>query len=122
MVAQLLSILTRALGDFAIEVLAVKQAKGPFIQFGVQVPRNVKEAYDLDKQNGTTILQDAMQEEIYTLLAYSIFNDEGHFKFLPGYKNIHVHFDFAVKLDLRHKARHVAGGHLMDPNTTDSKY
>jgi hypothetical protein len=45
----------RALGDFSIEVLASKQAKGPIFQFGVQVPRNVKQANDLDKQNGNTI-------------------------------------------------------------------
>jgi hypothetical protein len=92
----------RDLGDFSIEVLASKQAKGPVFQFGVQVPRNVKEAYDLDKRNGNTNWQDAMHEEIDSLLAYSTFHDAGHVKFLPGYKNIHVHFDFAVKYDLRH--------------------
>jgi Reverse transcriptase (RNA-dependent DNA polymerase) len=43
-------------------------------------------------------------------------------KYLHGYKNIHVHFLFAVKHDLHHKARLVACGHLTDPNTTDSKY
>jgi hypothetical protein len=31
----------RALGDFCIEVLASKQAKGPVFHFGVQVHRNV---------------------------------------------------------------------------------
>jgi hypothetical protein len=112
----------RALGDFSYAVLASKQAKGPVFQFGVQVPRNVKEAHDLDRQNGNTNWQDAMQEEIDSLLAYSTFEDKGHIKFIPGYKNIHVHFVFAVKHDLRHKARLVAGGHLTDPNTTDSKY
>jgi hypothetical protein len=75
----------RALGDFSIEVLASKQAKGPVFQFGVQVPRNVKEAYDLDKQNGNTYCQDAMQEEIDSLLAYSTFNDEGHVKMHATY-------------------------------------
>jgi hypothetical protein len=54
-----------------------------------------------------------MQGEIYSLLAYSTFHDEGHIKCLPGYQNIHVHFVFAVKHDLCHKARLVAGGHDM---------
>jgi Reverse transcriptase (RNA-dependent DNA polymerase) len=63
-----------------------------------------------------------MQEEIDSLLAYSTFTGDGHIKFLPGYQNIHVHFVFAVKHDLRHNACLVAGGHLTDPNTTDSKY
>jgi hypothetical protein len=62
-----------------------------------------------------------MQEETDSLLAYYTFTDEGHIKFLPGYHNIHVHSVFAVKHDLRHKARLLAGGHITDPNTTDSK-
>jgi hypothetical protein len=89
----------RDLGDVSSEVLASKQAKCPVFQFGFQVPRNVKEAYDLDQRNGNTNWQDAMQEKKDTLLAYYTFYDEGHIKFLPGYKNIHVHFVFAVKHD-----------------------
>jgi hypothetical protein len=112
----------RDLGDFSIEVLASKQAKGPVIQFGIQVPRNVKEAYDLDKRNSNTNWHDAMEEEIDSLLAYSTFHDGGHIKFLPGYKNFHVQIVFAVKHDLHHIAGLVAGGHLTDPNTTDIKY
>jgi hypothetical protein len=61
-----------------------------------------------------------MQEEINSLLDYSTFEDKGKFKYLTGYKNIHVHFVFAVKHDLRHKTQLVAGGHLTDPNTTDN--
>jgi hypothetical protein len=112
----------RALGDFFYEVSASKQAKGPVFQFGVQVPRNIKEAHNLDRQNGNSNWQDAMQEEIHSLLGYSTFKDDGHIKFLPGFKNIHVHFVFAVKHDLCHKSRLVAGGHRTDPNTSDSKY
>jgi Reverse transcriptase (RNA-dependent DNA polymerase) len=57
-----------------------------------------------------------------SLLAYSTFNNEGLFKYLHGYKNIHVLFVFAVKHDLHHKARLVGDGNLTDPNTTDMKY
>jgi hypothetical protein len=62
-----------------------------------------------------------MQEEIDSLLAYSTITDEGQIQFLPGNQNIHVHFVFAVKHDLRYKARLVAGGHLTDPNNTASE-
>jgi hypothetical protein len=68
----------RALGDFSYEVLASNKAKGPVFQFGVQIPCNVEEAHDLDWQNGKANWQDAMQDEIDSLLAYSTFNDEGH--------------------------------------------
>ena len=33
----------------------------------------------------------------------------------PGYKKIRCHMNFEVKIDLRRKARYVAGGHLTDP-------
>lgn len=103
-------------------VMANKNASMPVYQFGIQVPRNSKEAYLLDKQNGNTKWQDAMKEEIDSLMAYSTFEDKGKIPFLNGYKKIHAHFVFAVKHDLRHKARLVAGGHLTDPSNTDSPY
>jgi hypothetical protein len=76
----------------------------------------------LDKKNGNTKWQDAMQEEIKSLLDYSTFEDKRKIKYLTGCKNIRVHFVFAVKHDLHHKARLVSGGHLTDPNTTDNTY
>jgi hypothetical protein len=94
---------------------------GPRYQFGTQVPRNVKEALELDKRNGNNKWRDAMQEEIDSLNAYNTFKDKGKIKHLEGYKKIIVHFVFAVKHDLRHKARLVAGGHLTDP-TTEGTY
>jgi hypothetical protein len=93
----------------------------PTYQFGIQVPRNVKEAYALDAKNGNTKWQQAMQEEIESLNEYNTFQDKGKIKFLDEYKRIVVHFVFAVKHDLRHKARLVAGGHLTDP-TTEGTY
>ena len=103
-------------------VMANKQTKGPVYQFGIQVPRSMKDGFELDKKNGNTKWQDAIQEEINSLLDYSTFEDKGKIKYLTSYKNIHVHFVFAVKHDLHHKAQLVAGGHLTDPNTTDNTY
>ena len=93
-----------------------KTSKGPIFQFGTQIPRNVKEAYELDKKNGNTKWTDAMQAEIDSLNEYNTFIDKGKIPFIEGFKNIIVHFVFAVKHDLRHKARLVAGGHLTDPS------
>jgi hypothetical protein len=93
-----------------------KRTQGPVYKFGIQIPRNVKEAYELDAKNGNTKWQDAMGEEIDSLLEFCTFVDKGKVPFLEGYKNIIVHFVFDVKHDLRHKARLVAGGHLTDPN------
>jgi Reverse transcriptase (RNA-dependent DNA polymerase) len=89
---------------------------GPIYKFGVQVPRNIKEAYELDKKNGNTKWQDAVNEEITQLLDYVTFEDRGQVSFIQGYKRINCHFVFDVKHDLRHKARFVAGGHQTDVN------
>ena len=94
-----------------------KASKGPIFQFGIQVPRNVKEAYELDKKNGNNNWADAMKAEIDSLNEFNTFKDKGKIPYLDGHKNIIVHFVFAVKHDLRHKARLVAGGHLTDPST-----
>jgi hypothetical protein len=61
------------------------QTRGP-------IPRHVRDAYELDKKNGNTKWQDAMQEEI-----------NGKLKYLTGFKNIRVHFVFAVNHDLCQK-------------------
>jgi hypothetical protein len=45
-----------------------KQTHGPIFKFGIKVPRNVKEAYELDAKNGNPKWQDAMKEEIDSLL------------------------------------------------------
>jgi hypothetical protein len=96
-----------------------KWIHGPFFEFGIQVPCNVKEAYALDAKNGNTKWQDAMKEEIKidALLMFitSIYHDK--IPYLEGYKNIIVHFVFDVEHDLRHKARLVSGGHHTDPST-----
>jgi hypothetical protein len=92
--------------------------KGPLYQFGVEVL--VKHAYELDKKNGNTLWTDAMEKEIGNIQQYETFKDMGNISYMPGYKKIIVHFVFAVKHDLRHKARLVAGGHLTDPTTEGS--
>ena len=106
----------------------VKQARlksirrAPIYQFGVQVPRNSHEARILDAKNGTSKWQDAEKSELDSLYGYSTFNDQGKGAKAPdGYQRINVHFIYAVKHDLRHKARLVAGGHLTEP-PIDSVY
>ena len=79
-------------------------------KFGVQIPRNVKEAYELDKKNGNTKWADAMKKEIDQLQEFESFIlvDE---KFdLEGYTFVPMLMCFDVKFDGRHKARYVANG------------
>ena len=89
--------------------------RAPTYQFGFRVPRNVKEAMTLDKENGTTRWKDAMSLELMQLSDYDTFTDTGRGTPPPrGYKKIRVHYVFGVKHDGRHKARLVADGHLTE--------
>ena len=90
-----------------------RQRKGN-MKFGVIVPTTVEEALALDKANGNTLWADAIAKEMQ--------NNKVAFQLLalderppPGFKKIRCHMNFEVKIDLRRKARYVAGGHLTDP-------
>ena len=69
-------------------------------QFGFQVPRTPAEAIELDKANGNTKWQDAMQLKIDSLMDYETFKDLGENAKKPeGYLMIRLHWVFAVKHD-----------------------
>jgi hypothetical protein len=76
----------------------------------------LKTLSDINAKNGNTKCADAMQEELDSLLKFNTFKDMSELLYLTGYKNMKAHFVFAVKHDLHHKARLVAGGHLTDPS------
>ena len=101
----------------------VKQAKarqrkyGPVYKFGVQVPKDWKEARKLQAEFGHTKWTDAEVIEKDQVDDYETFHDLGkNAEPPPGYKKIRVHFVYDVKHDLRYKARLVADGHLTEPD------
>jgi hypothetical protein len=106
-----------------VKLLAGQGKAGPKYKFGVQVPRNVKEAVSIDKTNGNTLWQDAMQAEIQQLLDFGTFTilpkGETKFKNMEAYTYVPMHFVFDVKFDLRRKARCVAGGNWTEPPDYD---
>ena len=88
-------------------------------QHGFQVPKDYNDAMRLDKENGNTHWQDAMDLELTQIHEYKVFRDTGKAKFHngkvvtpDGFQKIRVHFVYAVKHDGRFKARLVADGHL----------
>ena len=89
---------------------------GPRFKYGVQIPQNVREAYKLDKHNGDDKWTKAIKKEINTLVV-----DLKCFEFHPAGTNLGSDFQcttlvmiFEVKHDLHHKARLVAGRHLVN--------
>ena len=88
-------------------------------QHGFQVPKDYNDAMRLDKENGNTHWQDAMDLELTQIHEYKVFKDTGKAKFHngkvvtpDGFQKIRVHFVYAVKHDGRFKVRLVADGHL----------
>jgi hypothetical protein len=105
------------------QVALAAKWKGPIYMFGVQVPRNEEEARELDRiykqKIGIEKWKLAEEAEVESLNEYDTFHDRGTGRTPHGYKFIKVFFVYAVKHDLRHKARLVAGGH-MTPAQGDS--
>ena len=87
----------------------------PRYKYGVKIPRNVKEALELDKENRNNKWAEAMK------LENQLLNDLEYFEFQPKnyspakeYQKTTLMITMKVKQDLRHKCRLVVGGHLID--------
>jgi hypothetical protein len=84
-------------------------------QYGFLVPRNHAQAMQIDDDNGNTQWQDSEVLELSQINEYDTFIDKGKgYDPSPGYKQIKVHFVYAIKHDGQHKSRLIAGGHLTD--------
>ncbi len=92
-----------------------KQRPKELLKYGVEVPRTVSQAYELDKKNGNTFWHDAIKLEIDSLIGLECFEFHPRdYKPGSGYQWTSLTIIFDVKQDLRRKARLVAGGHLVD--------
>ena len=80
-------------------------------KFGIQVPKGIKNAINLDKKNGNNLWEKASKTELKQLIDYQTFIVLDSGESIPkGYQKIPHHIVFDVKYDLRHKARLGAGG------------
>jgi hypothetical protein len=79
-------------------------------KYGVEIPRTVREALELDKKNGNTFWRDAINKEMGNLIvAFDILE---HDEKLPkGYSLASGHMVFDVRMTLERKARWVKDGH-----------
>jgi hypothetical protein len=115
------------LDDFYLPVKSFKQRRqsqhprSPVILHGVRVPRNVKEALQLDKENGNNKWADAIKLEMDSQFDLETFKilmggklPAGDWQYAP------LRMIFTVKSDGRHKARLVIGGHVTDASDYDT--
>jgi hypothetical protein len=82
-------------------------------KFGIELPKTVEQALEIDRATGMTYWHDAVQKEMQNISVA--------FDFLPenepipiGYTKISLHMVFDIKIDFTHKVHLVAGGHVMD--------
>jgi hypothetical protein len=74
------------------------------IKNGIQVPKGIKNAIDLDKKNGNQLWQEAIKTELKQLKDYQTFILLDSGEDIPtGHQKIPHQMDFDVKYDLRHK-------------------
>ena len=89
-------------------------------KYGIELPKTVKEALEIDKRTGTSFWRDAIEKEMRNVSVAFQFNDGDAIP--PGYKYIDCHMVFDIKMvGLVRKCRLVAGGHMTDP-PVDSVY
>ena len=87
--------------------------------YGIEVPRNWKEAVEIDRNNGNTLSQDAVGKEMKTVRPALEVRD-GEEKDLVGFTRITGYIIYTVKLgkNFKRKARYVVDGYKTDPPST----
>jgi hypothetical protein len=81
-------------------------------KYGIRIPKNIKEAMEIDKELGNSLWMDAVKLEMQNVrIAFEDF--DGDPNTLIGYTQITGHLVFDVKLgeNFRRKARYCADGH-----------
>lgn len=101
---------------------AKRRKKNNRYKFGIEVPRNVAHALELDRQNGNNLWRDAIAAEMKTLTDMNVFEIlERGAKAPKDFKMIPMWIIFDVKMGtFRRKARLVAGGHTTAPPEADT--
>ena len=83
-------------------------------KFGIELPKTIKRALEIDKETGTTFWEDAIKKEMKTVTVAFDILPEGSNK-PTGYNYLGCHMVFDVKQGtLQRKARFVGDGHKVE--------
>jgi len=89
--------------------------------YGVKLPKTVKEALNLDEINGNTFWADAISKEMKNVsVAFDFLDPNANTP--PGYTFMPCRLIFDVKMDFTHKARYVAQSCFAENNISGSTY
>jgi Reverse transcriptase (RNA-dependent DNA polymerase) len=89
-------------------------------KFGIKIPKTVREALQIDAENGDTQWRDAIEKEMKNIRPAFRIWDNSIDKIPNHYQKINCHMIFDVKMseNFRRKARFVAGGHTTEAPST----
>ena len=83
-------------------------------KYGIELPKTVKRALEIDAETGTTFWRDAIDKEMKNVKDAFEFSDTDEIPKFHKEITCHMVFDIKIK-DLTRKARYVGGGHKTDP-------
>ena len=93
------------------------------MKFGIEIPHTVERALEIDKEQGNTYWQDAINKEMSNVsVAFKVLDDNEPVPVGSQHMTCHMIFDVKLEIDgdtgtFRRKARLVAGGHMtVQPN------
>jgi hypothetical protein len=88
-------------------------------KYGIEVPTSVRNAIDIDRENGNTLWQDALTKEMGKVwVAFEVLGPG--VRAPPGWHKASGHLVYEVKMDFTRKARWVKDGHKTPNSTTSS--
>ena len=87
---------------------------------GIEIPKDVEHAHEINSRNGNTMWRDALKKEMYNVgVAFEILDEGAHTP--HGWKRVTGHLVWDVKMDFTRKARWVLDGHKT-PDPIGSTY
>jgi len=85
-------------------------------KYGIELPKTVKRALEIDKETGTTFWRDALEKEMKNVgIAFKMLEEDE--KVPPGYEHIFCHVVMDIKPDMTRKCRLVAGASHTEPES-----
>ena len=89
-------------------------------KYGIEIPKSVAHARELDKANGNAMWMDALKKEMYNVgIAFEILEDGESAP--EGWTKVTGHLIWDVKMDFTRKSRWVLDGHKQ-PDPEGSTY
>ena len=89
-------------------------------KYGIEIPRNVRQAHAIDQKNNNTLWKDAIDKEMLNVgVAFEVLEDNK--TPLVGWSKVTGHMIFDVKKDLTQTTRWVLDGHKT-PEVDGSTY